>query len=100
MVSAPVAPPVVKSLEDTDAVQKASSAARASVTVTAPRAPLAISPGAAADRLAVSGTVIESGPVLTANVTVFVPQPAMAAPEGRASTPPPPPATTRARLTG
>lgn len=62
--------PVVKLVEDAVAVQVALSSARLSVTVTEPRAPLIVVPGAPEPRLAAVGAVMVSAPLVTANVTV------------------------------
>src|SRR5580700_7454028 len=70
MVSAVVAVPVVKLLEDAVTVQEALSRARLSVTWTAPSAPEMVLPGAPDPRLAAVGAVIVSSPLVTANVTV------------------------------
>jgi hypothetical protein len=71
MVSAEVAPPVVKSVDDATAVQAAASAARVSVTTTfPPSVPVIVVPGSPEPRLALAGAVIDSAPTLTAKVTV------------------------------
>src|SRR5580693_739848 len=70
MVSAGVPPPVVQSVAEAVAVQVAASKARSSVTVTAPRAPVMVVPGAPAPRFAETGAVIDRAPVVTAKVTV------------------------------
>jgi hypothetical protein len=69
-VSAGVAPPVVKAVEDAVAAQAAESRARSSVTVMAPMGPAMVEPGAPAPRFALTGAVIESAPTVTVKVTV------------------------------
>src|ERR1700683_1957470 len=61
MVSAAVASPVVKLVEETVAVQS-TGLARLSVTSTMPSAALSVPPGSVAPRSALAGTVIESTP--------------------------------------
>src|ERR1700735_3094791 len=68
MVSAGLAAPVVKSLEDTEAAQSAPKP-RPSVTPTVPRGEEMVVPGAPEPRAALAGAVIDSGPVMTAVVT-------------------------------
>src|SRR5580700_8189787 len=79
MVSAGVPAPVAKPVEETVAVQSAPKP-RSSVTWTVPRAPLRAPPGAPEPRLAVAGTVMDSGPAATATVTV---QPGLLDPAGQ-----------------
>lgn len=71
MVSGPVPPPVVKSVDAAVAVQLASSAARSSTTVTGPMGvgPIVV-PGLPEPSVALSGTDMLSAPVSTENVTV------------------------------
>jgi hypothetical protein len=88
MVSASVPPPVVQSDEEATTVQAAASRARLSVTVTVPRAPEMVVPGALVPRSMVAGAVIESAPELTVKVTVVSGSPALAVDE-YASTPGP-----------
>jgi hypothetical protein len=81
MVSAVVAVPVVKLLEDAVTVQEALSSARLSVTWTVPSGPEMVLPGAPDPRLAAVGAVNVSSPLVTANVTVVLGSlPARAAP--------------------
>src|SRR6202035_4442346 len=68
MVSAAVAPPVVKSVDDTGASHAAANRARVSVTVTVPSAAVTDPDGAAAPSAADTGAVINSGPLGTTNV--------------------------------
>jgi hypothetical protein len=63
-VSAAVAPPVVKLVEDTVAVHVLVASPRWSETVTEPRAALTVPPGAALPRPAVAGTLIDNVPVV------------------------------------
>ena len=70
IVSAGDAPPVVNAVEDAIAVQAAASRARLSVTVTVPRAPEIVLPGAPEPRFAVAGALSESAPLVTVKVTV------------------------------
>src|ERR1700748_1594325 len=60
MVSAGVPPPVVQSLEAAVAVHEALSRARSSITVTDPRAPAIVVPGAPLPRLVLAGAVMDS----------------------------------------
>src|SRR5690348_15796248 len=70
MVSAGVPPPVVKSLDAAVVIQDAVSRARSSVTVTAPRWPVMVVPGAPLPRSAETGADIDSSPEVTVKVTV------------------------------
>src|SRR6266487_382360 len=70
MVSAVVAPPVVKSVAATVAVQVAAARARLSVTVMVPRPALVVPPGAVAPRSAAAGTVIDRVPLNTKILTL------------------------------
>lgn len=63
IVSADVAPPVVKFVADTVAVHVLEASPRPSETVTDPSAALRVPPGAAPPRPAVTGTLIDSVPV-------------------------------------
>ena len=79
MVSAGVPAPVAKLVPETVAVQPAPKP-RSSVTWTVPRPPLRVPPGAAEPRVAVAGTVMESGPATMATVTL---QPGPGGPGGQ-----------------
>src|SRR5690242_13118782 len=70
MVSAGVPPPVVKSVAAAVVVHDALSRARSSVTVTGPRLPLIVVPGAPLPRSALTGADIVSAPDVTVKVTV------------------------------
>ena len=61
---------MVKSVEDTVAVQVAETRARPSVTDTVPRLPLMVLPGPPEPNLAVPGALMVSAPLVTVNVTV------------------------------
>jgi hypothetical protein len=79
MVSAGVPAPVAKPVAETVAVQPAPKP-RLSVTWTVPRLAVMVPPGAAEPRLAVAGTVMDSGPATTATVTL---QPGLVDPAGQ-----------------
>src|SRR5215207_8311549 len=73
-VSSAEPPPVVKLVDDTRVAQVATSAPRASVTVTLPSLPEMVSaPDPTAPRFADSGTVMLSPPAVIVNVTVVFP---------------------------
>src|SRR5690606_16585857 len=62
-------PAAVKSVDDTVTVHSAGLAPRESVTVIVPSDPEMVVPGSPAPMEAAAGTVTDSGPAVTANVT-------------------------------